>query len=138
MGHKYFGGTDKRKSTDDGGDDKYSKLHCKKLQLAETVVKDPEEDTTGPKEGHSGVKDRPNQGVFFSFHQRNIQLDTYNSMTKHITQDSSFILHLQPECIHLIIKQEVPDWHGIHNLSITSFIIIILPVLVQVAHSRVL
>ena len=59
-GHKYFGGTDKRKSTDKGGDDKCSKLHCKKSQLAGTAVKDLEEDTTRPKEGHSRVKDRPN------------------------------------------------------------------------------
>ena len=57
MGHKYFGGTDKRKSTDDSGDEKCSKLHHKKSQLAETAVNAPEEDTTGPKEGHSGVKD---------------------------------------------------------------------------------
>ena len=30
MGCKYFGGTDKRKSMDDGGDDRCSKLHSKK------------------------------------------------------------------------------------------------------------
>ena len=60
IGCKYFGGTGKRKSTDDGDDDKCSKHHHKKSQLAETAVKDPEEDTTRPKEGHSGVKDRPN------------------------------------------------------------------------------
>ena len=51
---------EKRKSTDDGSDYKCSKLHHKKSQPAETAVKDLEEDTTGLKEGHSGVKDRPN------------------------------------------------------------------------------
>ena len=50
---------------DDSGDDKHSKLHHKKSQLSETAVKDPEEDTTRPKEGHSIVKDRPNWEVFF-------------------------------------------------------------------------
>ena len=60
MGCKYFGGMEKSKSMDDGADIKYSKLHCKKSQLAETAVKDPEEDTTKPKEGHGGVKGGPN------------------------------------------------------------------------------
>ena len=44
MGHKYFGGTHKRKSTDDGSDEKQFKLCCRKSQLAQTAVKPPEEE----------------------------------------------------------------------------------------------
>ena len=62
MGCTYFGGTDKRKSTDQGSDEKRSKLCHRKSQLAETAVKPPEEegDTAEPKEDHSAVKEQLN------------------------------------------------------------------------------
>ena len=66
-GCKYIGGTNKRKSSDKGVDEKWSKLCQRKSQPAEMAVKTLEEgnpraegSTMEPKEAQSTVKGWPN------------------------------------------------------------------------------